>query len=179
MSVVPDRITESTSSCGSAGTTRGWSCRRTSSPTRSLSIPRCSSVCGSPTCSSPTRRAPTSTTSPRRTYSSSFSAMETSSSVWGIECHITLLEECSLYILDNIWDFNRKVWCKMEKLSFKNFAEEFFSVHRVSPSEPSNNWQHEHKLWCSGFVLVWCDFRMSFIWTSHFSDIHFLWRQKN
>lgn len=152
--VVPNRITESTSSCGSAGTTPGWSCRMTSSPTRSPSIPRCSSVCGSPTCSSPTRRAPTFTTSPRRTYSSSFSVMETSSSVWGTELYFSLLTGCSLNILDNSWDFNRKVWCKLQKLFFsKLFQNSFqsrivFSIHRISPSELSlngHNRQYEHK----------------------------------
>lgn len=94
--VVPHRITESTSSCGSAGTTRGWSYRRTSSPILSPLIPRCSNVSGNLTCSSPTRRAPTFTTSPKRIFSSSFSVMETSSSVWGNEFYLYVFSMSSL-----------------------------------------------------------------------------------
>lgn len=94
--VVPHRITESTSSCGSAGTTRGWSYRRTSSPILSPLIPRCSNVSGNLTCSSPTRRAPTFTTSPKRIFSSSSSVMETSSSVWGNEFYPYIFFQCLL-----------------------------------------------------------------------------------
>lgn len=63
--------------------TRGWSYHRTSSPIPWPSIPKCSSVSGNLTYSSPMRRAPTSMMSPKRIFSSSFSVMEMSSSVWG------------------------------------------------------------------------------------------------
>lgn len=77
------RTTEWTSSCGSAGTTPGWSFRQTSSPILWPSTQRCSNVCGNRTCSSPTRRAPTSTMSLRRIFSCSYSGMEMFSLVWG------------------------------------------------------------------------------------------------
>lgn len=81
--IEPNRITESTSSCGSAGMTPGWSCHRTSSLILSLLIPRCSNVSGNLTCSLQTKRAQTFTMLPRRTFSFSSSVMEMSSSVWG------------------------------------------------------------------------------------------------
>lgn len=101
--LVPYRITESTSSCGSAGTIPGWSYRRTSSPIRSPSIPRCSNAFGSPTCSSPTRRAPTFMTSPRRTFSSSFSVMEMSSSAWGNEFYLDVCLRWLAWMLKCVW----------------------------------------------------------------------------
>lgn len=76
--VEPHRTTGSTSSCVSAGTIPGWSCQTTSSPTPLLSTPKCSSVSGSLTCSSLTRRVLTFMTSRRKTSFSSSSAMEMS-----------------------------------------------------------------------------------------------------
>lgn len=81
--IVSHRITESTSSCVSAGTTPGWSCRQTSSPILLLLTQRCLNASGNLICFLQMRRAPTSTMSPKRISSFSYSAMETSSSAWG------------------------------------------------------------------------------------------------
>lgn len=79
----PNRITESTSSCGSVGTTPGWSFRRILNPIPWLLILGCSSVSGNLTCSLPMKKAPTFTTWPRTTSFFSYFVTVTFSSAWG------------------------------------------------------------------------------------------------
>lgn len=109
-----DRTTESTSSCGSAGMTPGWSFHQTSSPILWPLTPRCSSVCGNLTCSLPMRRAPTSTTSLRRISSCSYSGMETFSLAWGSRLDSFEFFSASLF------EISRWIWeqCKHKIFSF-------------------------------------------------------------
>lgn len=100
------RTTELTSSCGSAGTTPGWSFHQISSPILWLSTPKCLNVCGNLTCSSPTRRAPTSMTSPRRTSSCLYSGMETFWLVWG--SRLVEFYDC-FFVCVAVWELSQKI----------------------------------------------------------------------
>lgn len=77
------RITVLIYSCASAGMTHGYGCQLILSLIHWLLIQKCSSACGNQICFSPMKKVQIFTTLHRKTYSCSFSAMETSSSAWG------------------------------------------------------------------------------------------------